>query len=82
MRVPTISPSIHKKNNVFRRAKGFFMHVKCAGCNTKAVCYSHSQKDVRCSGCSAMLLKSSGGRATILDNARVKRADNTYELNI
>lgn len=76
--VPFSSQSIHKKNHVFRRARGHFLQIKCEDCNSQTVCYTHSQKDIRCPGCATLLLKPAGGRATVVGKIGVRRAMNDY----
>nr|7QCA_SBB Chain SBB, eS27 SBB [Spraguea lophii 42_110]7QJH_RBB Chain RBB, eS27 [Spraguea lophii 42_110]7QJH_SBB Chain SBB, eS27 [Spraguea lophii 42_110]8BR3_SBB Chain SBB, eS27 [Spraguea lophii 42_110]8P5D_SBB Chain SBB, eS27 [Spraguea lophii 42_110]8P60_RBB Chain RBB, 40S ribosomal protein S27 [Spraguea lophii 42_110]8P60_SBB Chain SBB, 40S ribosomal protein S27 [Spraguea lophii 42_110] len=55
----------NKRKQLFQEVKGYFMEVKCAGCATLNVCYSHSQKTISCKGCSMVILRSTGGKAKI-----------------
>lgn len=68
----------YKKDRVFRSSNGGFMLVKCSECEGQTVCYTHSQSNIKCSQCSAPILKSTGGMAKLLNNARSKPAENIY----
>jgi len=75
--VPAHNLGIHKKKGVFQRSKGYFNIIKCSGCNSETTCYSHSQMDVKCSGCATLLIKSTGGKAILLDEqAGCKKIEN------
>lgn len=76
--LPVYTPEIYKKNRVFRQANGYFMYVKCAECEEQTVCYSHSQSDVKCGGCSTVVLKSTGGLAKLVNKAKSKAAESIY----
>ena len=78
LQYPAYTPNIYKKDRVYRQSNGYFMHVRCNDCEEQTVCYSHSQTDIRCKGCSGLILKSSGGKAIIVNKARSKIADNNY----
>lgn len=75
---PVHTPEVYKKNRVFRSSNGYFMHVRCNDCEEQTVCYSHSQSDIKCNGCSGLILKSTGGMARIVNKARSKIAENIY----
>lgn len=68
----------YKKDRVFRQSNGYFMIVKCADCEEQTICYSHSQTDMKCKGCSNLILRSTGGMAKLTNKARSKVAENTY----
>lgn len=76
--IPAYTPNIHKKKRVFRQAKGYFMHIICADCEQRTVAYSHSQTNVKCKGCSALLVRSTGGTAEIVGKTKSKKAENVY----
>lgn len=76
--LPQSTPNVYKKNRVFRQANGYFMHVKCMDCEELTLCYSHSQSDMKCKGCSSLILKSTGGFAKLVNKAKTKKAENTY----
>ncbi|KAI5153033.1 small subunit ribosomal protein S27e [Enteropsectra breve] len=79
LHLPVYTPNIHKKKTVYKQAKGYFNKIRCSGCEQETVCYSHSQTDIKCKGCSAPLVKSKGGRAQLVDeDAGVKRVENEY----
>ncbi len=76
--LPVCESDTYKKDRVFRSSNGHFMLVKCADCEELTVCYSHSQTDMKCKGCSSLILKSTGGMAKLVNNARSKTAENNY----
>ena len=78
LQYPAHNPNIHKKKKVFRTCKGSFMHVKCAECDEQTICYSHSQMSIKCDKCGTMILKSSGGKALLMNSATFKIAENKY----
>lgn len=76
--LPQSTPEVYKKNRVFRESNGYFMHVKCENCEELTLCYSHSQTDIKCKGCSEMVLKSTGGMAKLVNKAKTRKAENSY----
>lgn len=76
--LPVYAPETYKKDRVFRQSNGYFMHVKCHDCEEQTICYSHSQTDMKCKGCSGLILKSTGGMAKLVNKARSKVAENIY----
>lgn len=78
LHLPSATQSAHKKKRVFRQSRGYFMHIICADCEQRAICYSHSQTDIRCKGCSGLLVKSTGGAAEIVGKTKSKKAEDVY----
>ena len=78
LHLPAYTPNVHKKKRVFKESKGYFMFVKCSDCEEQTVCYSHSQTNIHCKGCSAMILKSTGGTAELVNKAKSKLAVSEY----
>ncbi|KAI5176087.1 small subunit ribosomal protein S27e [Pancytospora epiphaga] len=76
--IPAYTPAIHKKKRVFRQTKTHFLDTVCGDCGETMITYSHSQTDVHCKNCSALLIKSTGGAARLVGNVKVRRAENTY----
>lgn len=76
--VPAYTPYIHKKKRVFRQTGGHFLHIICADCEQRTVAYSHSQTNIKCKGCSALLVKSTGGTAEIVGKTKSKKAESVY----
>ena len=68
----------HKKDRMIRRCNGYFLHIICADCEQRAVCYSHSQTKIVCKGCSALLVRPTGGAAEIVGKTKSKKAENVY----
>lgn len=77
--LPVYTPDVYKKNRVFRQANGNFFNVKCGDCEELTLCYAYSQTDMKCRGCSAPILKSTGGRAKFASNKMGwKTAESNY----
>lgn len=78
LQIPRDESTTHKKKKVFRTCNTYFMHIKCEECGTQALCYSHSQTDIKCKLCSTLILKSSGGKGKLTEGTAFKVAVNEY----
>ncbi len=78
LQIPSGEKNIHKKRRAFRESNGYFMNVTCNSCNADTICYSHSQTNIKCSGCSNPILRSAGGKAKALNSAKCKVLVNEY----
>ncbi|KAI4291807.1 small subunit ribosomal protein S27e [Pancytospora philotis] len=72
------APFVHKKKREFRHANGYMMQIVCNDCNLARVAYSHSQTNIKCEGCSTLLMTSTGGHAEIVGQTKFKRAEDVY----
>lgn len=43
-----------------------FLVVQCPECNNDQIIFSHASREIKCTACSFVLAKPSGGKATIL----------------
>ncbi|MCX6773757.1 MAG: 30S ribosomal protein S27e [Candidatus Micrarchaeota archaeon] len=44
-----------------------FIKIKCMKCGNSQVAFSHTNKDIRCQKCDALLLQPKGGKAHLVD---------------
>jgi small subunit ribosomal protein S27e len=44
-----------------------FIKLKCMKCGNSQVAFSHTNKDIRCQKCDALLLQPKGGKAHLVD---------------
>ena len=55
----------HKRKRLVQGPKSRFLDVRCAGCKTMTVVFSHASTVVLCGSCNAVLAQPAGGKARI-----------------
>ncbi|KAL9040293.1 MAG: hypothetical protein Q9214_004546 [Letrouitia sp. 1 TL-2023] len=63
----------HKLKMLVPAPRSFFMDVKCPGCFTITVVFSHAQTVVVCGGCSTVLCQPTGGKARLTEGCSFRR---------
>jgi small subunit ribosomal protein S27e len=62
----------HKLKRLIQAPNSYFMDVKCSGCNSTSVIFSHAQTVVSCDSCKNILCKPTGGKCKLTHGSAFK----------
>ena len=68
--------SKNKKKRLVQSPNSYFMDVKCPGCVSVIVVFSHAQTVVTCPGCNAVICHPTGGKARLADGVQFRIKQN------
>ncbi|GAA98006.1 hypothetical protein E5Q_04686 [Mixia osmundae IAM 14324] len=77
--VDLLNPSIesqralHKKKRLVQSPNSYFMDVKCPGCFSISIVFSHAHTVVNCGSCATVLCQPSGGKARLTEGCSFRR---------
>lgn len=54
-----------RENVLIPKPRSNFISIQCEKCGNKAVVFSHTTSEIKCSGCGEVLATSSGSKALI-----------------
>ena len=62
----------HKLKRLIPAPNSYFMDVKCGGCTTTTVIFSHAQSVISCDKCKNILCKPTGGKCKLTQGSAFK----------
>ncbi|KAG0233395.1 40S ribosomal protein S27 [Actinomortierella wolfii] len=71
--LPSTQAKTHKLKRLVQSPNSYFMDVKCSGCQTISLMYSHVQTVVQCPKCQAVLCQPTGGLAKLSEGVSFRK---------
>ncbi|XP_062055102.1 small ribosomal subunit protein eS27-like [Lepus europaeus] len=70
---PEMEERKHKKKHMVQSPNSCYVDVKCPGCYTITMVFSHAQMVVLWAGCSTVLCQPTGGKARFTEGSSFRR---------
>ena len=71
--LPSVEASRHKLKRLVQTPNSFFMDVKCPGCTSISIVFSHAQTVIQCTSCMILLAQPTGGKARLTEGCSFRK---------